>query len=198
MPNQDQSRGNEARHVEARWRRWAVWCQSSAVFTSWILLTSHLEQMARTRWDKLKKHGYFRTFNGEWSLICGSRAVMWESLLEDSSKGHFAKMEERLGGSRLNQQRRTKGWNLCSGTVFIQQEGKWSYQDAPLERWLRWTCIKEPGVLSASVWVLSCPSSEPVKGLFAWSKWQAVNISEWQGGSQRMGHQPKRKLSKGY
>lgn len=40
---------------------WAVWPQSSAVFISWILLTSHLEQMTRAGWGKLEKLGRFRT-----------------------------------------------------------------------------------------------------------------------------------------
>lgn len=59
---------------------WAVWPQSSAVFISWILLTSHLEQM--TRWDKLEKLDYFRTVTENEVFIYGIRAIMWESLLE--------------------------------------------------------------------------------------------------------------------
>lgn len=81
---------------------WAVWPQSSAEFLSWILLTSHLEQMTRARWDKLEKLGHFRTVMENevllWQLGCnvGKAAGV-------SSIGHFVMMEESQGGSRLDQ-----------------------------------------------------------------------------------------------
>lgn len=81
---------------------WAVWPQSSAEFLSWILLTSHLEQMTRAGWGKLEKLGRFRT-------VMRTKSYLWQSGCNVGKPagvsfiGHFVKMEESLGGSRLDQ-----------------------------------------------------------------------------------------------